>query len=161
MIALIVIGDGIMLASGAFGWRMWKDQGPGMYLLPVGIGALIGLALFGVGLIQLFARERLVLDRSKAEGLYESNSPIVTTGKSFKFKLSDVDSVVLSTETIDTHVSAGGPGMGETNVCQALLRVTQPRRAVTLDETQNGRTERVTAIAGQVARFLGKTVERN
>jgi len=161
MIALIVIGDGIAMACGAFAWIVWNAEGPGMYLLPLGIGALIGLALFGVGVVQLFARERLVLDRATGRGTYESNSPIVATGKPFKFKLADVDSVVMTTETVETHASVGRPGIGETKVRQAVLRVTKPRRAVTLDETQNGRTERVTAIADQVARFLGKTVERN
>lgn len=161
MIALIMIGVGIAMACGAFAWMTWKAEGPGMYLLPLGIGGLIGLAMFGVGVVQLFARERLVLDRATGRGTYESSSPIVTTGKPFKFKLADVDSVVMTTETIDTNVTAGSPGIGETKVCKAVLRVTKPRRAVTLDETQNGRTERVTAMAGRVAGFLGKTVERN
>ena len=131
-----------------------------MFLLPVGTGIVIGLALFGVGVVQLFARERLVLDRSTGRGTYESNSPIVTTEKPFKFKLENVNSVVISQENVETHVAGIEPGMSESKVCKAVLRVSKPRRAVTLDETQNGRTQRVSAVAEQVAGFLGKTVER-
>lgn len=160
MMALALIGSGIVAACCSFGWTLWNEEGAGMFLLPIGTGILIGLALFAVGVVQLFAREKLVLDRSTGRGAYESNSPIVTTGKPFKFKLENVDSVVITEETIETHMAAGEPGMSESKVCKATLRVTKPRRAVTLDETQNGRIQRVTSIAEQVSKFLGKTVER-
>jgi hypothetical protein len=132
-----------------------------MSLLPIGIGTLIGLALFGVGVVQLFARERLVLDRSTGRGTYQSNSPIVTSEKPFKFKIENVNSVVISQETVGTYVAGIDPGMSESKVYKALLRVSRPRRAVIIDETQNGRNERVVKMAETIAEFLGKRVERS
>lgn len=158
MIALVLIGGGMIAAFVSFGWILWKEEGAGMSLLPIGIGTLIGLALFGVGVVQLFSRERLVLDRSTGRGTYESNSPLVTTEKPFKFKIENVNSVVITIETVETNVSVDVPGVSEVKVCKAVMRVNKPRRAVTLDETQNGRTQRVSAVAEQVAGFLGKTV---
>ncbi|MGK0189552.1 MAG: hypothetical protein ACI9R3_005369 [Verrucomicrobiales bacterium] len=160
MIALALIGGGIAAACGAFIQMQWREEGSGMFLLPLGIGMLIGLVLFGVGVVQLFAKERLVLDRSTGRGTYESNSPIVTTEKPFKFKIENVNSVVITMETVEINVSLDGLGRSEAKVCKAVLRVNKPRRAVTLDETQNGRTQRVSAVAEHVAEFLGIAVRR-
>jgi|TARA_B110000914_G_scaffold219960_1_gene229321 hypothetical protein len=159
MVALLLIGGAIMTSCGIFALKLWQEEGPVMFLVPVGSGVLIGLALFGVGLVQLFASERLILDRSAGRGSYESNSPIVTTEKPFKFKLTSINSIVITQETVEAPVALTQSGMSESTVCKAVLRVTKPRRAVTLDETQNGRVERVTKIAEQVADFLGETVE--
>jgi hypothetical protein len=155
MIALIVIGGGVTVASVAFARALWREEGAGMYLLPLGVGVLIGVALLVVGAVQLFARERLVLDRVAGMGAYESNSPIVTTEKPFKFKFENVSAVVITTETVDPNHPSADPGIIEAKICKAILRVNRPRRAVTLDEPQNGRVGRVTAIADQVAEFLG------
>ena len=129
-----------------------------MFLLPLGLGVLIGVALFVVGVVQLFARERFVLDRTSGIGAYESNSPIVATDKPFKFKFENVSGAAITTETIDQNHPSADSGIIEAKICKAILRVNTPRRVVTLDETQNGRAGRVTAIAEQVAKFLGLDV---
>ncbi|MCH1498163.1 MAG: hypothetical protein L7U83_03750 [Akkermansiaceae bacterium] len=160
MIALALIGGGIVAAFVSFGWILWKEEGAGISLFPIGIGTLVGLALFGMGVAQLFSRERLVLDWSTGWGAYESNSPLVTTEKPFKFKIGNVSSVVITIETVETSVAVDVPVVSEVKICKAVMRVNKPRRAVILDETQNGRTQRVSAVAEKVAGFLGKTVER-
>ena len=62
---------------------------------------------------------------------------------------------------IETSNEGGSDGEGFNNkVYRLRLRLTRPRVAITLDETQNNRLARLELLAGRVAEFLGKTYER-
>jgi len=156
----IAVGLAVNGFVGYLMWIQWEEGGPGLFILPLSVGMLMGSAFVVIGVLQLFARERLVLDKQSGKGQYESNSPIITTEKPFTFKLDDVHSVVVSTQMIERHIAANEPGWSEATQCKAVLRVVKPRRGVTLDETQNGRVKRVNRIAKEVAGFLATEVIR-
>ena len=156
----IAVGLAVDGFVGYLMWIQWEEGGPGLFILPLSVGMLMGSAFVVIGVLQLFARERLVLDKQSGTGQYESNSPIITTEKPFTFKLDDVHSVVVSTQMIERHIAANEPGWSEATQCKAVLRVVKPRRGVTLDETQNGRVKRVNRIAKEVAGFLATEVIR-
>lgn len=156
----VVVGLAIDGFVGYLAWIQWEEHGPGLFLLPLSVGMLMGTAFLIFGVLQLLARESLVLDQQTGTGRYESNSPIVTTSKPFRFKLENIHSVVISTQTIERSVAVTEPGWSEATECKAVLRVAKPRRTVALDDTQNGRLERVNQLAERVAGFLSIEVTR-
>ncbi|GJM19961.1 MAG: hypothetical protein DHS20C14_21740 [Phycisphaeraceae bacterium] len=128
-------------------------------LIWIALGLLIAQGIFWVGAVTLaVGRERLELDLTSGRGRYGVKSPIVETGsKPFSFDLALVHSISL--ERFGER-RPGGPDSMERNakVARARLRTAKPRRAVKLDETENGRDARVCAIAEAVAEFLGLEV---
>jgi len=158
MVFAIAVGLAVTGFTAFLLWIQWEENGPGLFILPLSVGMLVGTAFVIIGVLQLFARERLILDKQTGKGQYESNSPVITTEKTFEFRLEDVHSVVVSTQTIEHPVSVNEPGWSEAKECKASLRVVRPRRSVTLDETQNGRVKRVIRIAEEVAGFLSTEV---
>lgn len=158
MVFAIAVGLAVTGFSAFLLWIQWEENGPGLFILPLAVGMLVGTAFVIIGVLQLFARERLVLDKQTGKGQYESNSPVITTETPFEFRLEDVHSVVVSTQTIEHPVSVSEPGWSEAKECKVSLRVVRPRRSVTLDETQNGRVKRVIRIAEEVAGFLSTEV---
>ena len=108
---------------------------------------MIGLVTLVVG------RMRLVLDRVTGNGSYDVYSPVIDVGKPCSFRLEEIDSVA-----IERHEEArphnDEHGSFPAKVCRARLRVCRPRRAILLDETENGQERRVLAVAEAVAGWL-------
>lgn len=141
---------------------MWSSGGWSMGMLPLGFGFLLGQLFFWMGVVALFGRQRLVFDKAARTGAYTVFSPIVKTAKPFKFSFDHIHSVTLSqtTEVMPSQDSQGRSSSRAVEICSAKLRTTKPRRSVLLDETQNGRDQRVTALAEAVAGFLDLPVTR-
>lgn len=77
------------------------------------------------------------------------------TPRPFNFPLADVAAVSLE-RVLERHPGGGRHGgRSEVEVYRARLLLERPRRAITLDETSNGRDARVAAVAEAVAGFLG------
>lgn len=148
---------GVVLTAAVVTAIVWQvRQGWSFNLLFMGLGLLIAQGVFWMGAVTLaLGRERLELDLTAQRGVYSVRSPIVETGnKPFSFDLAAVDSVTLE------RVSERRPGDGdraehEAKIVRCRLRTAKPRRAVVLDETENGNELRVRALAERVAAFLG------
>lgn len=158
MIALACIGLLLTGAFGAFALMLHKEH-HGMVgsHLPLGLGVLIGQALFWTGVITLaIGRQTLVLDSILGTGEYKVRSPIVDVGKSCRFKLKHVHSVTIET-TKETRPGRSGHADVDATVHRVRLRLNKPRRAITLDETEHGHLDRLEELAQQVAAFLGQS----
>ena len=161
MIVLCVFGLAFTAAAIGFMVIIYREEGWSWSFLPLSIGVLIGQGLFWTGAVTLaVGRLSLVLDNSAGTGEYDVVSPIIEVGKPCRFKLENVDSVSLET------ASEWRPGHDDrpdttATVVRAKLRIRKPRRAILLDETENGRLERVETVAETVAAFLGKPLERD
>ncbi|TWT36421.1 hypothetical protein KOR34_13260 [Posidoniimonas corsicana] len=158
MVFATLLGVGIMAATGWFGWATTREIGGYLQLVPLGLGFLMGAAFFLIGVVTLaVGRVRLVLDRVTGEGRYDAYSPVIEVGKPCTFRLDHIDSV-----TIERHEEArprnDDHGGFPAKVCRARLRVRKPRRAIVLDETENGQEQRVQSTAEAVAAWLGTEV---
>lgn len=157
MAAFLAVGLVISVAAVALGLHEWR-RGNHTALIWLGIGLLVGQAMFWAGAITLaVGRERLELDRATGRGTYAVVSPIVEVGaRPFEFDLASVDSVSFEMR-LERRASSrpGGGSVHSVEVWRARLRTRSPRRAVTLDESQNGNDTRVRTLAEAVARFLG------
>ena len=163
MIAICAFG---VLATAGAVWFMWmasreSDSGWSWSFLPLSFGVLIGQGFFWIGAITLaVGRMSLVLDNTSGTGDYDVRSPVIEVGKPCHFKLANVNSVALEA------TSEWRPGHGDgpettAKVLRAKLRITKPRRSIVLDETENGRVERVEKVAAAVANFLDKPLQRD
>jgi hypothetical protein len=154
MVFATLLGLVLMVATGWFAWVSVRETGGHLQLIPLAIGFLIGGAFFLIGLLTLaVSRMRLVLDRRTGEGTYDVYSPVIDVGKPCSFRLEEIDSVA-----IERHEEARPhndyQGSFPANVCRARLRIRQPRRAIVIDETENGQEHRVQAVAEDVAGWL-------
>ena len=161
MIVLTCLGVLLSAGVGFFAIAVYRqNQGLAWPHFPLMAGFLIAQALFWTGVITLaVGRLMLILDAANGTGEYHVKSPIVDAGRPCTFKLDDVHSVTMETAT---ESRPGLPGDAETiaTVHRACLRLKNPRRAITLDETENDRLDRVEKVAQSVAAFLGRTLER-
>ena len=160
MIVLCVFGALFTAGAAAFIWMTYQASGGWSWsFLPLSIGVLIGQGLFWIGAVTLaVGRLTLVLDSSTGTGDYQVRSPVIEVGKPCSFKLEQVDSVIIEATT---EWRPGHDDRPETtaNVQRAKLRIKRPRRSITLDETENGRIQRVQGVAETVAAFLGQQVQ--
>jgi hypothetical protein len=143
---------------GAFGWMCvhhWQSGGFGLPVVMTGLGSGLGGLFFVFGALSMaFGRETLTLDLAAGEGRYWNRSPIIDLPKPFTFALEHVQRVSVEQSTERSGGGGMRAGMSEHDVCRARLLIAKPRRAVTLDETSNGRNRRVRKIAQEVAEFL-------
>jgi hypothetical protein len=154
MVFATLLGVAVMVASAWFAWVSVRETNGYLQLIPLGIGFLMGIAFFLIGLVTLaVGRMRLVLDRVTGRGSYEVYSPVLDVGKPCSFRLEAIDSVA-----IERHEEArphnDEHGSFPAKVCRARLRVRKPRRVIVLDETQNNQERRVQAVAEAVAGWL-------
>ena len=161
MIFATLLGLSFMVASGGFAWISVRETGSYLQLIPLGIGFLMGFAFFLIGLVTLVVgRMRLELDRGTGHGSYDVYSPVIDVGKPCSFRLEAIDSVAIERhEEARPHNDNGGSFPAK--VCRARLRVRHPRRAIVLDETENGQERRVQAVAEGVAGWLNLKVVVN
>jgi hypothetical protein len=157
MIVLCCFGLLLTVAVGYIAVVLYEERGVlTLAHLPLCIGLLIAQVIFWTGAVTLaVGRLTLILDTTPGVGEYRIRSPIVEAGKPCSFKLEHVDSIALEA----TNETRPGNQMDAT-VHRVRLRLTRPRRAITLDETENNRLERLETLAKQVANFLGKTPVR-
>jgi hypothetical protein len=157
---IVLTGFGLFLTGSLtfFAHLFYKEHGGLMWPhLALGIGLLIAQVILWTGIITLvFGRLTLILDTTLGTGEYRVRSPIVDAGRPCKFKLEHIDSIAIETSRENrpgrpNHVDA------QAVVHRLRLRLTHPRRAITLDETENNRLARLEELATHVARFLGKT----
>lgn len=161
MVAATVIGLVITAAMLAFAAHEHRQaNGFALAHLPLLLGLVIGQALFWTGAVTLaVGRVALVLDRPANEGRFDVVSPIVDAGKPCRFRLDEIAHLRVESRE---EGRPRGPNRREMDATVVRLRLllVNPRRAVTLDETQNGNTARIDALAEVVARWLGQEVER-
>ena len=149
-----LLGVAVMLATAAFSIAGVKQTGGYWQLLPLGFGFLMGVGFFLIGVITLcVGRIRLTMDRSEGTGAYEVRSPIIDVGKPCHFNLDKIADVTLE-RFQEKRPSGSGGGSFPAKVCRSRLRLRSPRRVIILDETSNGREERVKAVAHAVADWL-------
>jgi hypothetical protein len=154
MVFATLLGVLFMAVSGWFACVSLGDTGGYLQLIPLGIGFLIGVAFFLIGLVTLaVGRMQLVLNRVSGEGRYDVYSPVIDVGKPCLFRLEDIDSVAIERHQED-RPDSDERGRFPVNVCRARLRIRKPRRAIVLDETENRRDLRVQAVAEEVAVWL-------
>ncbi len=164
MVFATILGAALVGIIGTVAYKMYAANGIGWPHLAMGIGVLIGGAIFGMGIVTLaVGRLRLELDLVTGKGSYRVTSPIVEAGKPCEFDLAHVSAVSL--ERLDESRPHGraGPdvGKGTASIFRARLRLNKPRRAIVLDETENGQDGRVERLAATVAAFLGLEVTRS
>lgn len=149
-----VFGAALMAATGWFAVVSVRELGGYLQLVPLGVGFLMGIAFFLIGLWTLVAgRMQLVFDRVTGEGAYDVYSPVIEVGKPCVFKLAAIDSVTIERVEED-RPHQDDHGNFPAKVCRACLRVRKPRRTIVLDETENGREDRVQSVAIGVAAWL-------
>ncbi len=154
MLFATLLGVAVIVASGWLAWVSVREQGGYLQLIALGIGFLIGVAFFLIGLVTLaVGRMQLVLDRVTGNGKYDVDSPVIDVGKPCSFRLEEIDSVSIERHEEDRPHN-DDHGRFPAKVCRARLRVRKPRRAIILDETENGQDQRVEALAKAVAAWL-------
>ena len=161
MFALVGLGSILTGAVAYFAHWVYQERGgPALPHLALGVGLLIAQVILWTGGITLaVGRQTLILDRTLDTGEYRVRSPIVEAGSPCKFKLQHIDSIAIET-TRETRPGRLDHADEEAVVHRLRLRLTQPRRAITLDETENNRLDRLETLARCVAGFLGKTPVR-
>lgn len=134
-------------------WQL--GEGWSFTLIFMGVGLLIAQGIFWMGAVTLaVGRERLELDLTTQRGVYSVRSPIVETGnKPFSFDFVNIHSVTLE-RVAERRPASEDRAEHKAKIVRCRLRTTKPRRAVVLDETENGSEARVRALAERVATFL-------
>ncbi len=154
MVFATLLGVAVMAACGWFAWVAVSEAGGFLQLIPLGIGFLMGLVFLLIGLVTLaVGRMRLVLDRVTGNGSYDVYSPVVDVGKPCSFRLEEIDSVLIERQE-EARPHTDDRGSFPAKVCRVQLRLRRPRRAIVLDETENGQERRVEALAAAVAGWL-------
>ena len=160
MVFATLLGVAVMTACGWFAWVTMREAVGHLQLIPLAIGCLLGAACFLIGLVTLaIGRMRLVLDRVTGNGSYEVYSPVVDVGKPCSFRLEEIDSVAIERQE-EARPHNDNVGSFPAKVCRARLLIRRPRRAVVLDETENGQERRVQAVAEAVAAWLALEVTK-
>jgi hypothetical protein len=155
---LVCAGCGLLLTA-ALAWfahHIYDDCGGLAWPhLPLSVGLLIAQVILWTGVITLLTgRLTLVLDKTLGTGDYRVCSPIVDAGEPCTFKLEDIHTLAIETQT-EERPGAADHSLHEVTVHRLRLRLNRPRRAITLDETENNRTARLEELADRVAAFLG------
>jgi len=157
---IVLTGFGVFLTAALvyFAYLFYREHGGFVWPhLALGFGLLIAQVILWTGIITLaVGRLTLILDTTLGTGEYRVRSPFVEAGTPCKFKLEHIDSIAVETSR------EGRPGRLDHAEEQAVvhrlrLRLTHPRRAITLDETENNRLARLEELGTRVAEFLGKT----
>lgn len=158
MVACVGIGLLLTVAAGWFASVLYQqERGLAFGHFPLGLGILVGQAILWTGVVTLaIGRVVLVLDTGSGTGEYRVRSPIVDAGEPCAFKLEDIQDIFIETAR---EIQPRGPDRIERQVTvhRLRLRLSNPRRAITLDETQNDRLVRLQKLADRVAGFLGRT----
>lgn len=157
MVFCLLLGLAVMAAAVGFASATYDGASGALnlQLIPLGIGVLMGLAFFLIGAVTLaVGRVELTLDRVTGEGIYEVCSPIVEAGKPCRFRLEHIARLELKATEEARPPDADGEQF-DAQVVRLRLLVTRPRRTIVLDETQNGRVQRVQRTAEAVAAWLG------
>ena len=155
MLTLTFLGLLIITVTFLMGWSVWQKTDMRIILLPISIGALMGVGFLWIGVIQLKSSEQLILDKNQKTGVYVSTSPFIVTEKSCRFPWKDIESIEL-TQQPASMVSDPSTGHSPepSQLSMAILKTIHPRRKITLDETQNGNLDRVESLAKTTAAFL-------
>ena len=149
VLTAVLLGFAYLLHKAHAGW-VWPH-------LALGFGLLIAQGILWTGIITLaVGRLTLVLDTTLGTGEYRVRSPIVEAGTPCKFKLEHIDSIAIETSR-ESRPGTLNHAEEEAVVHRLRLRLNHPRRAITLDETENNRLARLETLANHVAGFLGKT----
>lgn len=160
MVFATLLGAAFIGILGTVAFRLYAANGLVWPHLAMALGMLIGGGIFAMGAVTLaVGRLRLELDLVTKKGSYHVRSPIVEAGKPCAFDLAHVHSVTL--ERFEESRPSGQPGTSTATVLRSRLRVTKPRRAIVLAETQNGQDERVERVAAEVAGFLDVEITRS
>lgn len=155
MFFMVLFGVAAMAMCVWFGYTVVVETGNYVPILPLAVGFLFGLVFAWIGATTLIVgRLKLTLDRLHEHGEYEVNSPIVEAGKPCRFHLNAIDSLVIET-THEARHSSGDTANFDAKVSRLRLRLTKPRRAITLDETENGQEARLEKLGAEVAEWLG------
>ncbi|MEQ8768995.1 MAG: hypothetical protein RIB60_00645 [Phycisphaerales bacterium] len=163
MIFATILGAALLGILGTVAYQMFVANGFVAPHIALAVGIVIGGVIFVMGVVTLaVGRLRLELDLVTQKGSYKVTSPIVDAGKPCEFELKHVNSVSLERFVESRSHGASGPetGTGTAQIVRARLRVSKPRRAIVLDETENGQDERVERVATTVAEFLGLDVTK-
>lgn len=161
----LVLGLTTMAMSSWFAWASVTVSKSYLPVIPLGLGFLMGILFTSIGFLSLvFGRLTLTLDRVTGTGAYEVRSPVVDAGKPCRFELSQIHSVrlersVLAGSRNDTNNELLTDRQGSAKFCTAVLRITPRRRKIILDETQNGREQRVSKVAQGVSDWLKLPLE--
>ncbi len=157
---IVLTGFGLLLTGVLiyFAHLFYKEHdGLAWPHLALSFGLLIAQVILWTGIITLaLGRLTLILDSTLGTGEYRVRSPIVEAGTPCKFKLEHIDSVAIETSR-ESRPGRLNHAEEQAVVHRLRLRLTHPRRAITLDETENNQLARLEELAKQVAAFLGKT----
>lgn len=159
VVVALAFGAAVAAVS-AFGLR-WALSPPwgwnSLAALPWCFGLLLGIGFLCFGAGSLLAEERLTLDKAAAAGVYEFRSRLPgVRQRRLEFAFDRIRAVSLEHRL---ESSGGGRGMPRPALRARLLLDRQgklKRDAIELDDTQNGREQRVRELAGHVADFLAK-----
>lgn len=155
VMAMTAIGLALTGAFGYFAAAIYDaSNGLSWGHLPLALGVGIGQLLFWVGAVTLaVGRVLLVLDRGAREGVYDVRSPIIDAGEPCRFRLEDIAHLEMTATEEARPRTVDGAGFDATVVRLRLL-LNRPRRAITLDETQNGNVERIERLRDAVSAWL-------
>ena len=157
---IVLTGFGLFLTAALvyFAYLVYKAHGGLVWPhLALGFGLLIAQVIVWTGIITLaVGRLTLILDTTLGTGEYRVRSPFVEAGRPCKFKLEHIDSIAIETSR-ESRPGRHNHAEEEAVVHRLRLRLVHPRRAITLDETENDRLARLEELATHVAGFLGKT----
>ena len=155
MFALIAFGVGMMALTAWFAYTIAIETENYFPVLPLAVGFLFGLVFAWIGATTLiYGRLKLTLDRLHEHGEYEVNSPIIEAGKPCRFHLDAIHSLVIESAHEARHKTDDTANF-DAKVSRLRLRLTKPRRAITLDETENGQEARLEKLGAEVAEWLG------
>ncbi|QDT67777.1 hypothetical protein MalM25_06810 [Planctomycetes bacterium MalM25] len=155
MFFMLLFGVTAMAMCAWFAYTVAVETGNYVPILPLAIGFLFGLVFAWMGATTLIVgRLKLTLDRLHEHGEYEVNSPIIEAGKPCRFHFKAIDSLVIES-TFEARHKTNDTANFDARVSRLRLRLTKPRRAITLDETQNGQEQRLEKLGAEVAEWLG------
>lgn len=131
--------------------RIAEDGSVGA-LIPMGFGALFGIFFLFFGIDGMMRRESLVIDLDLGSAIYRKWSFLFGEKERTEFQIPDVAEVFLEhrKEQRDTTEHQ----MIVAKIWEAKLRIRRPRKSILLEETQNGREQRVRTVAEQVSAYL-------
>jgi len=157
---IVFTGFGLLLtgALAYVAYLLYKEYGGLVWPhLALGFGLLIAQGILWTGIITLaLGRLTLILDTTQGTGEYRVRSPIVDAGTPCRFKLEHIDSIAIE-RSRECRPGRLGHAEEQAVVHRLRLRLTHPRRAITLDETENNQLVRLEELGKHVAEFLGKT----
>ncbi len=156
MLLLNFVGLFLVTASLAVGWKWGQEQGLQHPWILSTLGSICGVFSILTGVMQLRAREGLLLDKTTRTGIYSITSPILMGTTHFKFAWEQVECVELakSSEALDK----GTEKTRETT--KALLKIKNPRKVIILETSNTTVIKHVQSVAQTVADFLEIRVQQ-